>query len=370
MKQPDYRNYSVEDLTRDDTFRRWVLNRNDQSERFWSDWMAANPDCTDKVQLARAFLQALEEKDTRLPADELDAIFDGIMEASRPQTVRFWQHTVFRVAASLVVLLGVGYLLVRYSGKLENDRQTARVDDTLREISPVLVDDYTEEKNESTVSRTIVLHDSSTVVLSPNATLRYPKRFDGNRREVYLSGRAFFSITKNAKMPFWVYTDQVSTQVLGTSFLVTANAGHAKVEVRTGRVSVYMRKDVKKTTQGTLKNEFDGVVLLPNQQAVFSNTEQRLLKSVVEKPVALRLPQKSDYLFDEAPIAQVFSLLEKTYGLTVIYDTATMKDCFLTANLAGESLFEKLDLICKITRSSYEMVDGQIVIHSKGCENK
>ncbi|GAB3262695.1 FecR family protein [Larkinella harenae] len=370
MKQPDYRNYSVEDLTRDDLFRRWVLNRNYQSERFWSDWLTENPDCTDKVQLARAFLQALEEKDTRLPVDELDAIFDGILEASRPSVIPFWQRTVFRVAASLLLLLSVGYLLFRNFGMLESARQTARVDESLREISAGLVENYTEEHNESTVFRTVVLQDSSTVVLYPKATLRYPKQFDATRREVYLSGQAFFSVTKNAKMPFWVYTDQISTQVLGTSFLVTAHAGNAKVEVRTGRVSVYMRKDVKKAAQGALKNEFDGVVLQPNQQAVFSNTEQRLLKSVVEQPIALRAPQKSDYVFDEAPIAQVFSLLEDTYGLTVLYDAATMKDCFLTANLGGESLFEKLDLICKITRSSYEMVDGQIVIHSKGCENK
>ena len=370
MRHPDYRNYSVEDLTRDDLFRRWVLNRNYQNERFWLDWLAENPDCADKIQLARAFLQTLEEKDTRLPPNELDMIFNGVLEASRPQAVPIWQRTVFRVAATLVLLLGVSYILLRYTGKLESIQQTALVNESLREISPVLADDYTEEKNGSTGSRQIVLQDSSTVMLYPNATLRYPKRFDAARREVYLSGRAFFSITKNPKMPFWVYTDQVSTQVLGTSFLVTSNAGHAKVEVRTGRVSVYMRKDVKKATQGTLKNKFDGIVLLPNQQAVFSNTEQRLLKSVVEHPVALRVPQKSDYVFDEAPISEVFSLLEDTYGLTVIYDAATTKDCFLTANLTGESLFEKLDLICKITRSSYEMVDGQIVIHSKGCENK
>ncbi|MEY4538742.1 MAG: hypothetical protein RLZZ306_499 [Bacteroidota bacterium] len=44
-----------------------------------------------------------------------------------------------------------------------------------------------------------------------------------------------------------------------------------------------------------------------------------------------------------------------------------MEGCFLTANLEEESLYEKLNIISKITHSTYEIVDAQIIIHSKGC---
>ncbi|WP_138991742.1 FecR family protein [Larkinella sp. C7] len=368
MRTPDYRNYSVDDLTRDEYFRHWVIDRNAQSGAFWSEWLAENPDCTDKVQVARAFLQALEEKNTALQPAELDQIFNNIVQSNQSSVVPLWQTTVFRVAASLLLFIGLGYLAFTYAVKSDARRQADTRLSSLENLSPALASDYTETVNESAEPRTFVLHDSSTVVLYPKGTLRYPNRFSATKREVYLSGRAFFSVKKNPKMPFWVYTDQISTQVLGTSFQITTGETNAKVEVRSGRVSVYMRKDVEKE-QPARKNESVGMVLTPNQQVVFSTTEKRLVKSVVEQPITLQKVTKEAYIFEEAPVSEVFSLLEKTYGLTFIYDAANLKDCYLTANLAGESLFEKLNLICKITRSSYEMVDGQIVIHSEGCEN-
>ena len=44
-----------------------------------------------------------------------------------------------------------------------------------------------------------------------------------------------------------------------------------------------------------------------------------------------------------------------------------MKECYLTATLPDEPLFEKLQLICNTIDASYEQIDGQVVVHSKGC---
>ncbi|GAB3504615.1 FecR family protein [Spirosoma knui] len=369
MKNADYRDYSVDDLTQDELFRDWVINRNSQSEVFWLEWLAKNADCADKVQLAKAFLLALEEKDTGLSPGELDDIFGRIVQDSRAAVLSFWQRPAFRVAASVLLMLGIGYFAFVYLQTSATEQQPHQVSASLKEISPALAQDYAEISNENTQPRTFLLQDSSSIVLYPNGKLRYPKEFDANKREVYLTGRAFFSVKRNPKRPFWVYTDQISTQVLGTSFLVTTDASHAKVAVHSGRVSVYMRTDVERQPQAG-KHESAGVVLTPNQQVVFSTTENRLIKSVVKQPITLQTVPANDYIFDEAPITQVFSLLEKTYGLPIVYDASSLENCYLTANLTGESLFDKLNLICKITRSSYELVDGQIVIHSKGCETK
>jgi hypothetical protein len=81
----------------------------------------------------------------------------------------------------------------------------------------------------------------------------------------------------------------------------------------------------------------------------------------------IRTLAAEDFIFDEKPVSEVFYLLEKMYGITVIYDFNVMGNCYLTANLTDESLFKKLDLICKITHSTYEKTDAQIIIHSEGC---
>jgi len=359
---PDYQKFSVEDFARDEQFRQWVLHRDPQSEAFWQLFLNAHPETAGKVQLARSFLYALEEKNTALPVDELAYLSSTIVQQAPTPVRSLWNGRLLALAASVALIVGLGYLWLTYQAATDAQERLA-------EISPVLVANYTEVDNTQRVPRKITLQDGSVVTLYPTSKLRYPNQFEASQREVYLSGKAFFSITKNPKRPFWVHADRISTQVLGTSFLVTTQGKNATVEVHSGRVSVYTRKDMRQARK-LQKNESVGVVLTANQQVAFIETEDRLVKSVVQQPIILQPVQATEYVFDEAPIDQVFKQIEKTYGLSVMYDPVTVKSCYITANLSGESLFEKLNLVCRISRSTYEIVDGQIIIHSLGCDNE
>ena len=361
--ETDYRAYTLDDLARNERFRQWVILRDPSAERFWLAWLAQNPDKADTVQVARAFLLALEEEDTALPASTLAQITDDIVQVDTGRVIAFWRTAAFRVAASVLLLLGIGF--TAYKAINQPDRQ---VQSRLRQINPALVDNAVKRVNTSNEVQSVRLEDGSVVELYPNSSLQYPIHFTATNREVYLRGKAFFSISRNPRKPFWVYTNTLSTQVLGTSFMVSAftDSVQAKVEVRSGRVLVYRIGDVEKARQNQL-NERVGVILTPNQQVAYAQTDGRLVKTVVTQPAVLRQSQSNAFVFDETPIADVFALIEKTYGLTILYDAANMSQCYLSANLTDESLFDKLALVCKITRSSYELVDGQIVIHSVGC---
>ncbi|ARK10508.1 FecR family protein [Fibrella sp. ES10-3-2-2] len=359
---PDYQKFSVEDFARDEQFRQWVLHRDPQSEAFWQLFLDTHPETAGKVQLARSFLYALEEKNTALPVDELAYLSSTIVQQAPTPVRSHWTGRLLALAASVALVLGLGYLWLTYQAATDAQERLA-------EISPVLTANYTEVDNTQHVPRKITLQDGSVVTLYPTSKLRYPNQFEASQREVYLSGKAFFSITKNPKRPFWVHADRISTQVLGTSFLVTTQGKNATVEVHSGRVSVYTRKDMRQARK-LQKNESVGVVLTANQQVAFIEKEDRLVKSVVQQPIVLQPVQATEYVFDEAPINQVFNQIEKTYGLSVMYDPVTVKSCYITANLSGESLFEKLNLVCRISRSTYEIVDGQIIIHSMGCDNE
>ena len=359
---PNYQKFSVEDFTQDEHFRQWVIQRDPQSDVFWSEWVSSHPESSGKVQLARAFLYALEEKNTALSTEELIRIKDDIIPRPKSLQRPFWSTPAFRIAASILVVLGLGYLVLI-------DRSKSSGLDKRAEISAVLASDYSEIENKGRVPQRITLQDGSVVTLYPTSKLQCPRQFMPDLREVYLTGKAFFTITKNPKKPFWVHADRISMQVLGTSFLVTTEGENAQVEVRSGRVSVYTRKDIRRARQ-LQQNESVGVVLTANQQVDFIEKEDRLVKSIVQQPVVLQKIEANEYVFDEAPIDKAFKQLEKTYGLSVIYDPLTVKNCFITANLSGESLFEKLNLICRISSATYEIVDGQIIIHSLGCDNK
>lgn len=359
-----YRNYRFEDFARDERFREWVLDNDPESTRFWNEWMVQNPDCAENVRLAKAFLIALGDKAPFLNPEELDFITQRIVAEPVNRSVVFWKKNAFRLAASILLVIGVGLSMYTYFNG--SNSPLALIEES---FTSQLTAHYLESTNQTALPQQIDLEDGSTVTLYPKSSIRYPKPFQHSSREVYLNGKAFFDIAKNPQKPFWVYTHHISTQVLGTSFMVNsfADAKEAKVEVKTGKVSVYTRKDLEKAKE-TQQNVMVGVVLTPNQQAAFSKTEERLLKSIVEAPAVVLEAPTQEFVFEEAPVSQVFGFLEKVYGLSVIYDAKTMESCYLTANLSDESLFDKLDLICKITHSSYEMVDAQIIIHSQGCK--
>lgn len=111
------------------------------------------------------------------------------------------------------------------------------------------------------------------------------------------------------------------------------------------------------------------MILTPNQQALYVKADHQLIKTIVQNPVKLHEPTKfRNFNYSEAPIPQVLVELEEAYGVKIIFDEEQLKHCNLTAKLTSEPLFEKLALICETIQAHYEVLDGQIVVDSRGCQ--
>ena len=86
-----------------------------------------------------------------------------------------------------------------------------------------------------------VLPDSSSVVLNGNSSLRYPADWPAGRtRVVYLSGEAYFQVRKKPAtgVKFQVVTDDLTVEVLGTAFNVSARRAETSVFLEEGKVKV------------------------------------------------------------------------------------------------------------------------------------
>ncbi len=65
----------------------------------------------------------------------------------------------------------------------------------------------------------VLLSDGSKVCLNAGSTLAFPASFDGlSKREVYLTGEAYFDVLVDAAKPFRVITSVLNFTVLGTTF--------------------------------------------------------------------------------------------------------------------------------------------------------
>lgn len=85
----------------------------------------------------------------------------------------------------------------------------------------------------------VTLPDGSRVLLNSATSLRFPSRFDHALRQVYLTGEAYFEITKDPTKPFVVDTESGAVNVLGTKFNVnTYERGSWQTAVVEGSVSM------------------------------------------------------------------------------------------------------------------------------------
>jgi ferric-dicitrate binding protein FerR (iron transport regulator) len=268
---------------------------------------------------------------------------------------------VWQIAASIALVFGFSALLFFYQ------------QGGVRDLSMIQLFEKQEVKwieivNETTETKEIVLADGSEVRLKPKSNLQYPPDFEAGKREVILKGEAFFDIRHQEGIPFFVQTAKLTIKVLGTSFNVKAYNKNAlpEVAVKTGTVSV-MTKSEKRN------NLNHQIIITPNQRVTYIEEKDLLVRSLVEIPLPVAIEEKDSsynepFVFDNEPLDKVFELIEKVYQVDIILENQAINQCTLTAQLAEESLFVKLDLICKSIGASYEVHETQIVIRGNGCE--
>lgn len=206
------------------------------------------------------------------------------------------------------------------------------------------------------------LPDSSVATLKPQSHLRISANFNKTLREVYLEGEGFFIVTHNEKIPFVVYTGQVTTKVLGTSFIVKALQQDRKVtvSVMTGRVSV-----VTPTTRKTPKTE---VILTPNQELTYDNDEDIISRQIVDEPQPLISQAEIKRIrFEDSPVSEIFNAIEKIYGVEIVFDEKIFSSCKLTTSLTDGNLFNRLDIISSAIGATYSRQEDKIVFSGKSC---
>src|SRR5687768_909746 len=201
-----------------------------------------NGHCTsEEIERVNRWYEEIADNALHLEAGEKDAtrarmlsnIRESLAEHDRPVRKHryLFTHTLVKVAAAVIVVVVSGVWLLTGSEPLADDRLT-EIPEMSREVI---------FENETDSSRLYSLPDGSTVRLGSSSRLHFNRNFSAVNREVYLTGQGFFDVVKDPSRPFYVYSRQIATRVLGTSFFVDAPENGSKVEVQviTGKVSVF-----------------------------------------------------------------------------------------------------------------------------------
>ncbi len=256
----------------------------------------------------------------------------------KKSTPGYWK--ILRYAAVLVLLFGLSYYFIEGSMNLTGRRTT--------EEYRVLTVNHGERL-------TITLSDGSTVTLDAGSEFRYPAKFT-NRRDVYLSGEAYFQVAHDPQKPFYVHVNHALVHSIGTRFNIRAWGENSAVTVTVLQGKVSLSRDDP--------NAIVKVFLRSNEQgALYKN-------GLFSKPIKVNA---NDYIqwmhneihFNNVSLRIVLAQLERWYDFKfVVPDTLLLKHR-ITVHIRRSNVDEVIKLISIITNTKIVREGKKIQILSK-----
>lgn len=233
-----------------------------------------------------------------------------VMQAGRIKHERtpVWRLPVFRYAAIVALFLCTAIVVYLWRSNFDNDAITA----------------YKEVTNPKGVRSEVKLPDGSVVYLGAGSVIQYPKTFDGDIREIVLRGEAFFEVARDTLHPFIVQTDDIRTQVLGTSFKLKAFDKDVQVSVATGRVRVdRVLADGRVEPLATLE---------PGEEVHYAG----LLQSFTHKQIAIKDLENwraGKIVFNGTPLVDMLDEVGRNYDLSFVIQREDLMTVPITVTL-------------------------------------
>lgn len=345
------------DLLEDESFKDWIINKNEDSS--WEEFAIESFTNAKLVENAKALLLGFYLLEEKISDSEIE---NQLLILKSQQTafkrINYKNYKIYLTGLIIGLIFSIYYF--NFSNRINGDLPKIN-------FAPK---GLIEQVNNSDSPKLITLSDGSSVLLQPKSSLSYSKDFDISKREVFLKGEAFFEVSKNPKKPFLVFSNEIITQVYGTSFRVIAfdELEDVKVIVKTGKVKV---RNANEKNTGKLSE----ITLLPNQAARYIKIDksfQKVPQIALNKNIETSLTsiEKLSFEFEDTPIKQVFSTIQEVYNLRIEYPSELLSECFVTTSLNDVPLPEKLKILCFSIgeNSNYEILGDKIIITSDGCK--
>jgi ferric-dicitrate binding protein FerR (iron transport regulator) len=205
----------------------------------------------------------------------------------------------------------------------------------------------------------VVLPDGSKVWLNTASSIKFPTAFTGERREVTITGEAYFEIAKNTEKPFIVQQADIAIKVLGTSFNVMAYDDETgmKVTLVEGAVRVAPLSGYGKE---------QGVKLSPGQQVILnlSNDGKHEFSLVKDVNVSETIAWKDNlFWFDNDNVQEVIKKLSRWYNIEITVD-GNIPDRF-TGSIPMDLPFSRVvGMLQKTGRIQYKITDEKKIVVS------
>lgn len=256
-----------------------------------------------------------------------------------------WRKSWLGYAAACLILFSVGFYFLRERENLVKEQAATAL---------------LEKSNPRGQRSIITLPDSSVVYLGAESRIRFPEQFGTGNREVYLTGAAFFEVTKDKKHPFVIHTGNIQTKVLGTSFKVDAYAGkRVTISVATGKVRVDQISGNGKAIRSL-------AVITPGQEVQWNPKSGKAVIGEADIE-GLRGWKEGNLSFVSAPLTSVAEQLERSYNVHIAFKDNSISNYHVSLLIKGtDPVTHALEIICNTTHLRFKTNGDHYIISKTG----
>ena len=314
-----------------------VLNGNpsDENKKLLDSWKKES-------EGNKKFFEIMVQQTTRNydSSDELkERIYDkvkGVLPTRKLHRINYW---IPAAAASVAIILSfIFFSLV-----------------TKPWSKPAMV--YLEATTPFGVKTKLILPDSTLVHLNAGSYLRYPAIFNGDTRDIFLKGEAYFEVQKDKSHPFIVKTSAISVKVLGTHFNLKAfpSEGLYETTLLEGAVALYNNSSPEREI----------FRVKPNQKVSFfektGNIKVQNVNAVLEASW-----KDGKFYFDHETLASIVKNLERNFNVPVrICSDELNNEVFSGFFDKNRTIYQTLDIMKLHKNFYYLSKKDTILIYKK-----
>ena len=375
MKQTDYLNYTAQELLKDDFFIFSQLYPSDESIHFWDELKSKDERFAYEMNIAIYLLRSVPFRNKEITPQAKNNLLNRIQDtilSDKKKKHRFSSIYRISIAACIAAICVAGWFYITQHPDEEliatietiekpmhpitdiqligSDNKELTIDGedpvimvdkegnlsvNSKQIEPGSGKKEMEQKNmrynqlitPSAKRSTLILSDGTRIWVNANSRIVYPDLFDEDKREILVEGEVYLEVAKDNKRAFYVKTKELSIEVLGTSFNVSAyedNAGISVVLV-SGKVDIKTQDNFHKT-------------LSPNEMLSMKDGKTETKTVNVNNYISWR---KGTYTFEREKFSVVLNKLSRYYGKKITWNTEVEKlYCSGSLNLTDD--FEQI----------------------------
>ena len=221
----------------------------------------------------------------------------------------------------------------------------------------------------------ILLPDGTHVWLNSDSRLSYADNLKGEKREVSLSGEAYFDVVHDVSHPFIIHTGKADIHVIGTAFNVRnypqdkdleTTLMRGKIEVsladRPGEKIVLRPLEkliiAKNSASVSISSNGSGKLTAPVDKVVITGVTYAGADSVVAETSWM----KDKMVFSNEPLKNIAVELERRYAVNIVFENRKVGDYRYTGVYDDESVDKILQLLQLSKKIDYKIEGKTITI--------